>query len=407
MNFTNLTRTAWKALLNNKTRALLTMLGVIIGISAVIVMMAAGQGVKGYTRDQISSVGTNLVMISPKNPDESGVRMSASAMKSLKIEDYKAIVRECDYVTDVSPVFTTSVQAIYGANNTPTTVYGVSKEYISSYLLSIEEGVMFDDENIKNMDKVCVLGKTVVEDLFVTSDNAIGKVVRLNGTPMTVIGVLAEKGSNSMGQDDDDRILAPYTTIQKRFMAIDYVPMISASAVSASVSAKAVAEVEALLRQRHEIGPGENDDFRVNSMDSFLEMMDSVLSMLTVFLVAIAAISLVVGGIGIMNIMYVSVTERTREIGLRLSIGAKSKYVLWQFLIESTIISLIGGVIGILAGFLIVLFINLLPFEFTAIISPLSVVVSFLFCALIGIFFGWYPARKAAQLDPIEALRYE
>ena len=407
MNFTNLIRTAWKALANNKTRALLTMLGVIIGISAVIIMMAAGQGVKAYTRDQISSVGTNLIMISPKNPDESGVRMSASAMKSLKIEDYKAIVRECDYVTDVSPVFTTSVQAIYGANNTPTTVYGVSKEYISSYLLSIEEGVMFDDENIRNMDKVCVLGKTVVEDLFVTADNAIGKVVRLNGTPMTVIGVLAEKGSNSMGQDDDDRILAPYTTIQKRFMAIDYVPMISASAVSASVSAKAVAEVEALLRQRHEIVPGANDDFRVNSMDSFLEMMDSVLSMLTIFLVAIAAISLVVGGIGIMNIMYVSVTERTREIGLRLSIGAKSKYVLWQFLIESTIISLIGGVIGILAGFLIVLFINLLPFEFSAVISPLSVVVSFLFCAFIGIFFGWYPARKAAQLDPIEALRYE
>ena len=407
MNFTNLIKTAWKALTNNKTRALLTMLGVIIGISAVIIMMAAGQGVKGSVRTEISSVGTNLIMISPKNPDESGVRMSASAMKSLKIDDYKAIVDECDYVTYVSPVFTTSVQAIYGANNTPTTVYGVSKEYLDSYQLTIEEGVMFDDEQIRNMEKVCVLGKTVVEDLFVTADNALGKVVRLNGTPMTVIGVLGEKGSNAAGQDDDDRILAPYTTIQKRFLAIDYVPMISASAISSEMSSKAVAEIEALLRQRHEIGPGENDDFRVNSMDSFLEMLDSVLSLLTIFLVAIAAISLVVGGIGIMNIMYVSVTERTREIGLRLSIGAKSKYVLLQFLIESTIISIIGGVIGILIGFLAVLFINALPFDFTAIISPASVVVSFLFCALIGIFFGWYPARKAAQLDPIEALRYE
>lgn len=407
MNFANLIKTALKAINNNKTRALLTMLGVIIGIASVILMMAAGEGVKSYTKDQISSMGTNLIMISPKSKDDSGVRLSSSDMRSLKISDYEAIRKECDYIQAVTPSFTSGGQAIYGSNNTPTTMYGVSEDYLTCFNYSVEYGVMFNDDQIKSMDKVCVLGTTVVEELFNSAEDAIGKVIRFGSTPMTVIGVLESKGSNAAGMDDDDKILAPYTTVQKRLLAIDYVPSINCSAVSSELSEKAVEEVEALLRQRHDIGPDENDDFEVNSMESILSTMDSVLSMLTLFLVAIAGISLVVGGIGIMNIMYVSVTERTKEIGLRLSIGAKGKYIMLQFLIESVIISVIGGVIGILIGCAISGAINLLPFNFHTSVSASSVIVSFLVCTLTGIFFGWYPSQKASQLDPIEALRYE
>jgi len=307
----------------------------------------------------------------------------------------------------VTPMFSTSGQAIYGANNTPTTMYGVSADYLTCYDRSVDYGVMFDEQQIKTMDKVCVIGKTVADELFNTPEESIGKVIRFGSTPMTIIGVLDKKGSNAAGMDDDDKILAPYTTVQKRFLAIDYVPSITASAISSEKSSKAVDEISALLRQRHEIFEGENDDFKVSSMDSILSTMDSVLSMLTLFLVAIASISLIVGGIGIMNIMYVSVTERTREIGLRLSIGAKSRYIMLQFLIESVIISVVGGIIGILCGFLLVGFINILPISFTASIKPMSVLVSFLVCTFTGVFFGWYPSQKAAQLDPIEALRYE
>ena len=407
MNFTNLIKTALRALRNNKTRALLTMLGVIIGISAVIIMMAAGQGVKDLTKAKISSIGTNLIMVMPQSDEEAGIRQSSSSLRSLKISDYEAILRECDHIQAATPMFSMSGQAIFGEKNTPTTIYGVSEDYLLCYIVGVDYGVMFDSEQIRDMEKVCVIGMTVVEELFNSPEDALGKVIRFGSTPMTVIGVLEEKGSNAAGMDDDDKILAPYTTVQKRMLTIDYVPSITCSATKSEDSKKAVAEIEGLLRQRHEIDSGAKDDFRVNSMDTFLETMDSVLSLLTVFLVAVAGISLVVGGIGIMNIMYVSVTERTREIGLRLSIGAKSKYIMYQFLVESVIISVIGGIVGILAGGLIVAIVNILPFDFTASIQPVSVVASFIICTFTGIFFGWYPARKAANLDPIEALRYE
>ena len=407
MNFTNLIKTALRALRNNKTRALLTMLGVIIGISAVIIMMAAGQGVKDLTKAKISSIGTNLIMVMPQSDEEAGIRQSSSSLRSLKISDYEAILRECDHIQAATPMFSMSGQAIFGEKNTPTTIYGVSEDYLLCYIVGVDYGVMFDSEQIRDMEKVCVIGMTVVEELFNSPEDALGKVIRFGSTPMTVIGVLEEKGSNAAGMDDDDKILAPYTTVQKRMLTIDYVPSITCSATKSEDSKKAVAEIEGLLHQRHEIDSGAKDDFRVNSMDTFLETMDSVLSLLTVFLVAVAGISLVVGGIGIMNIMYVSVTERTREIGLRLSIGAKSKYIMYQFLVESVIISVIGGIVGILAGGLIVAIVNILPFDFTASIQPVSVVASFIICTFTGIFFGWYPARKAANLDPIEALRYE
>ena len=407
MNFTNLIKTALRALRNNKTRALLTMLGVIIGISAVIIMMAAGQGVKDLTKAKISSIGTNLIMVMPQSDEEAGIRQSSSSLRSLKISDYEAILRECDHIQAATPMFSMSGQAIFGEKNTPTTIYGVSEDYLLCYIVGVDYGVMFDSEQIRDMEKVCVIGMTVVEELFNSPEDALGKVIRFGSTPMTVIGVLEEKGSNAAGMDDDDKILAPYTTVQKRMLTIDYVPSITCSATKSEDSKKAVAEIEGLLHQRHEIDSGAKDDFRVNSMDTFLETMDSVLSLLTVFLVAVAGISLVVGGIGIMNIMYVSVTERTREIGLRLSIGAKSKYIMYQFLVESVIISVIGGIVGILAGGVIVAIVNILPFDFTASIQPVSVVASFIICTFTGIFFGWYPARKAANLDPIEALRYE
>ena len=383
------------------------MLGVIIGIAAVILMMAVGQGVKDFTKGEISSMGTNLIMVMPQSNDDAGVRQSSSSLRSLKISDYEAILRECDHIQAATPMFSMSGQAIYCEKNTPTTIYGVSEDYLLCYKLSVDYGVMFDNEQIRDMEKVCVIGMTVVEELFNSPEDALGKVNRFGSTPMTIIGVLEEKGSNAAGMDDDDKILAPYTTVQKRMLTIDYVPSITCSATESEDSKKAVAEIEGLLHQRHEILPDEKDDFKVRSMESILDTMDSVLSMLTLFLVAVAGISLVVGGIGIMNIMYVSVTERTREIGLRLSIGAQSKYIMYQFLIEAVIISIIGGVIGIISGCLIVGLINVLPFSFSASIQPLSIVASFLVCTLTGIFFGWYPSRRAANLDPIEALRYE
>ena len=406
MNFGNLIKTAFRALSNNKMRALLTMLGIIIGISAVIVMMAMGQGAKNKIKSNISSMGSNLIMISPQSSGISGVRMSSSSMTSLKMSDYEAILREADYIKALTPSFSSSGQAIYAANNAPTTIYGVSESYLDIYDLSVTHGVMFDAENVANMDKVCVLGMTVVEELFGTPEEALGKVIRFNNIPITVIGVLEEKGANSMGMDDDDKILAPYTTIQKRVLAIDYVPSMTASAVSSEESSKAVKEIEGILRQHHAIEPGALDDFRVSSMDSLLSTIDEVMSTLSLLLAAIAGISLVVGGIGIMNIMYVSVTERTREIGLRLSIGAKSRHIMFQFLIESVIISILGGLIGIIFGYLITAIVRLVA-NFAASVQLSSVVVAFLVCTLTGVFFGWYPAKKAAKLDPIEALRYE
>lgn len=412
MNYANLFKIAIKAIRNNKIRSLLTMLGIIIGITAVILMISLGQGAKSTIKGEISSIGSNLINIWPASADESGARRSAADMQSMKMSDYEALKREARYLRYVSPSFSRSGQAIVGNNNTPTTIYGVNTEYLAIQGLEILAGEMFTDDNIREISKVCLLGQTVVEELF-DGDNeaALGSVIRFNSLPIRVIGVLKSKGSNSMGSDQDDIIIAPYTTVQKRVMAIDYVPAIVASGLSEEYSGQAIDEITAILRQQHGIKGEAKNNFRVMSMDEILDTIDQVMNTLTLLLAAIAFISLIVGGVGIMNIMYVSVTERTREIGLRMSIGAKSNQIMMQFLIEAVVISVTGGIIGILSGVILNGIISLVLVmtgsSMSMLISGKSIVVAFLVCTFTGIFFGWYPARKAARLDPIDALRYE
>ncbi|MBR0533599.1 MAG: ABC transporter permease [Bacteroidales bacterium] len=412
MNYANLFKIALKAIRNNKIRSLLTMLGIIIGITAVIIMISLGQGAKSSIKGEISSIGSNLINIWPASADESGVRRSAADMQSMKMSDYEALKREARYLRYISPSFSISGQAIVGNSNTPTTIYGVNTDYLKIQGFEVLAGEMFTDEHIREIAKVCLLGQTVVEELFDgDNDAALGSVIRFNSLPIRVIGVLGSKGSSAMGSDQDDIIIAPYSTVQKRVMAIDYVPSIVASGLSEEYSGQAIDEITAILRQQHGIKGDAKNNFRVMSMDEILDTIEQVMNTLTLFLAAIAFISLIVGGVGIMNIMYVSVTERTREIGLRMSIGAKPNQILMQFLIEAVMISVTGGIIGILSGVtlngLISLILKMTGASMTMLISVKSIIVSFLVCTVTGIFFGWYPARKAARLDPIDALRYE
>jgi len=412
MNYANLFKIALKAIRNNKIRSLLTMLGIIIGITAVIIMISLGQGAKSSIKGEISSIGSNLINIWPASADESGVRRSAADMQSMKMSDYEALKREARYLRYISPSFSISGQAIVGNSNTPTTIYGVNTDYLKIQGFEVLAGEMFTDEHIREIAKVCLLGQTVVEELFDGDNNAaLGSVIRFNSLPVRVIGVLGSKGSSAMGSDQDDIIIAPYSTVQKRVMAIDYVPSIVASGLSEEYSGQAIDEITAILRQQHGIKGDAKNNFRVMSMDEILDTIEQVMNTLTLFLAAIAFISLIVGGVGIMNIMYVSVTERTREIGLRMSIGAKPNQILMQFLIEAVMISVTGGIIGILSGVtlngLISLILKMTGASMTMQISVKSIIVSFLVCTVTGIFFGWYPARKAARLDPIDALRYE
>lgn len=412
MNYANLFKIALKAIRNNKIRSLLTMLGIIIGITAVIIMISLGQGAKSSIKGEISSIGSNLINIWPASADESGVRRSAADMQSMKMSDYEALKREARYLRYISPSFSRSGQAIVGNSNTPTTIYGVNTDYLKIQGFEVLAGEMFTDEHIREIAKVCLLGQTVVEELFDGDNNAaLGSVIRFNSLPVRVIGVLGSKGSSAMGSDQDDIIIAPYSTVQKRVMAIDYVPSIVASGLSEEYSGQAIDEITAILRQQHGIKGDAKNNFRVMSMDEILDTIEQVMNTLTLFLAAIAFISLIVGGVGIMNIMYVSVTERTREIGLRMSIGAKPNQILMQFLIEAVMISVTGGIIGILSGVtlngLISLILKMTGASMTMQISVKSIIVSFLVCTVTGIFFGWYPARKAARLDPIDALRYE
>ena len=412
MNYANLFKIALKAIRNNKIRSLLTMLGIIIGITAVIIMISLGQGAKSSIKGEISSIGSNLINIWPASADESGVRRSAADMQSMKMSDYEALKREARYLRYISPSFSRSGQAIVGNSNTPTTIYGVNTDYLKIQGFEVLAGEMFTDEHIREIAKVCLLGQTVVEELFDgDNDAALGSVIRFNSLPIRVIGVLGSKGSSAMGSDQDDIIIAPYSTVQKRVMAIDYVPSIVASGLSEEYSGQAIDEITAILRQQHGIKGDAKNNFRVMSMDEILDTIEQVMNTLTLFLAAIAFISLIVGGVGIMNIMYVSVTERTREIGLRMSIGANPNQILMQFLIEAVMISVTGGIIGILSGVtlngLISLILKMTGASMTMLISVKSIIVSFLVCTVTGIFVGWYPARKAARLDPIDALRYE
>ena len=335
-----------------------------------------------------------------------GVRQDASAMETLKLQDYENIVDETRFVSAVSPSVNSSGQAIYGANNAPTTVYGISPDYLEIRRYKVEDGDMFTEQDIQTAAKVCVVGKTVVDNLFPDGGNPVGKVIRFQKLPFRIVGVLESKGYNSMGMDQDDLILAPYTTIQKKVLAITHLQGITCSALKEEYTDQAIDEITEILRRNHKLKESDDDDFTIRSQQELSTMLTSTTDMMTVLLAAVAGISLLVGGIGIMNIMYVSVTERTREIGLRMSIGAKGIDILAQFLIESILISVTGGLIGVVFGVGAALVVNGVA-HFPIFIQPWSVILSFAVCTVTGVFFGWYPAKKAAQLDPIEAIRYE
>lgn len=406
MRATNLLKIAWKAIFTNKVRTLLTMLGIIIGVAAVIAMLAIGEGSKASIRSQISSMGSNMINIRPGTDMHGGVRMSRSEMESLTLNDFEKVRDEATLISAITPQVSGNGQAIRGNNNWPTSVYGVNPEYLTIRKVEITDGSMFTEVEVHSAAKVAVIGQTVLENLFPNGEDPVGQMIRFNSIPFRIIGVLAEKGENTFGQDQDDVILAPYTTVQKRILAIDHIQSIVASAVSEEEASAAVDEVVTILRASHHLAEGEDDDFHVFSMDELISTFSSTSEMLTVLLVAIASISLLIGGIGIMNIMYVSVKERTREIGLRLAVGARSRFILLQFLIEAIVISATGGVIGVLLGLISTYVIeNML--NWPTVVTMNSIIISFAVCGITGVFFGWYPARKAASLDPIIALRYE
>lgn len=406
MRVLNLLKIALKAIILNKMRTLLTMLGIIIGVASVIAMLAIGEGSKKSIKDQISSMGSNMITIRPGADMRGGVRMNPSEMQSLTMNDFKTIQSKATLLTSVCPIVNGSGQVISGSNNWPSTIYGVTPEYLSIKIVDIKSGSMFTNSEINSASKVAVIGQTVVDNLFPNNENPIGKMIRFNNIPFKVIGVLEEKGENTFGQDQDDIILAPYTTVQKRILAIDYLQSIIASAINEEKAPDAVNEVSEILREQHKISENEDDDFNVFSMDELITTFSSTSEMLTILLVAIAGISLLVGGIGIMNIMYVSVKERTKEIGLRMAVGGKGSDILMQFLIEAVLISVTGGILGVLVGLGSTIFIeNILKWPTS--VALYSIIISFAVCAVTGIFFGWYPARKAAAMDPITALRYE
>ena len=406
MNYLNLIKIAVNALLRNKMRAFLTMLGVIIGVASVIAMLAIGQGSKRSIQQQVSNMGSNMILVFPGTQFRGGVQLGSGSSMSLTLSDVNAIARECPDILMTSPEVRTGGQVVYGSKNAPTTIYGGNENYLKIRKIDIESGRMFTEREIKQAAKVCLIGHTVITNLFGEDVNPIGLYIRFKNIPFKIISVLAPKGQNTFGQDQDDLLIAPYTTVQKRILAINYVQIILASAVSATASPAAVNEVESVLRQQHKLRPSEEDDFRVRSQEELVSTFSSISNILTILLGVIAGISLLVGGIGIMNIMYVSVTERTREIGLRMSIGGRGVDILMQFLTESILLSVIGGILGILLGIGASHAVSSIM-KWPVVVMPQAVIASFLVCSIIGIFFGWYPARKAAGLDPIDALRYE
>lgn len=406
MNFFNLLKIALKSMQGNKLRCFLTMLGIIIGVAAVITMLAIGQGSKESIQANIAEMGSNMIMIMPGTEQRGGVRQSSDDMQTLKPSDYQALVENTTLLSNISPNVSSSGQLVNGNNNYPSQMQGVAPEYIDIRQLEIADGSMFTERDIKSAAKVCILGQTVIDNLFPDGSNPIGKTIRFNKIPFTVIGRLESKGYNSMGQDQDDVVIAPYTTVMKRILAYDYLQMIFASAINEDMTEDAIAEITDVLRTSHKLRTSDEDNFTIRSQKELSEMLSSTMDMMTTLLACVAGISLLVGGIGIMNIMYVSVTERTREIGLRMSIGAKGRDILSQFLIESVIISITGGLIGVLLGVglsMAVKFIMNWPIS----IQLFSIILSFGVCTVTGVFFGWYPAKKASNLDPIEALRYE
>lgn len=407
MNISNLFKIALRAIAANKLRSFLTMLGIIIGVASVIAMMAIGQGSKKSIQKNISEMGSNMIMIRPgQDKGPGGAQQDASSMQTLKLKDYETLKEQSKYLAAISPSVNASGQFINGNNNTPSSIYGISPDYLEIRQLKVKDGEMFTDEDIKTSAKVCVIGKTVADNLFTNGEDPVGKVIRYNKIPFRIVGVLQSKGYNSFGMDQDDVVLAPYTTVMKRILSITYLQGINASAITEDMTDLAIEDVTNILRENHKLKGADEDNFTIRSQQEMAEMMNSTSDTMTVLLLVVACISLVVGGIGIMNIMYVSVTERTKEIGLRMSVGARGIDILNQFLIESVLLSVTGGLIGVVCGVGAAIGINVFA-HWPIQIQPWSVLLSFAVCSATGIFFGWYPAKKAASLDPIEAIRYE
>ncbi|WP_159020398.1 ABC transporter permease [Algibacter sp. L3A6] len=406
MRVLNLLKIATKAIILNKTRTLLTMLGIIIGVASVIAMLAIGEGSKESIRTTISAMGSNMITIRPGADDRGPARGSGGDVQTLTLQNYEVIKEQATLLSYITPVVNGGGQVISGSNNWPSTIYGVNPDYLKIKVVDLQNGSMFTDAEVTSASKVAVIGQTVVDNVFPDGQEPVGQMIRFNNIPFKVIGVLEEKGENTFGQDQDDVVIAPYTTVQKRILAIDYLNQIMASAVSEDDAPEAVTEVTQILRTQHKLMDSEADDFSVRSMEELISTFSSTSEMLTILLVAVASISLLIGGIGIMNIMYVSVKERTKEIGLRMAVGGKGSDILMQFLIEAILISITGGVLGVLLGLGATVFIEKF-LNWPTSVAMYSIVISFAVCAVTGIFFGWYPARKASSLDPITALRYE
>lgn len=406
MNFINLFKVALRAIASNKFRSFLSMLGIIIGVAAVIIMMAIGQGSKESVRANIAQMGTNIIMIRPGADQRGGVRLDPSSMQTLKVEDYEAILADKRFVTSVSPEVSASGQVIYGAKNTSSQMYGESLDYFDIKMWEINRGETFTEDDIRKNAKVCVVGTTIVKELFGDeSADCLGKTVRFKSIPFRIVGVLKSKGYNNWGMDQDNVLIAPYTTVMKRLLAQTFFSSINCSAVTEELTDQAIDELTTILRTTHKLKSTDDDNFTIRSQQEMMETMSSTMDTITVILVVAAAFSLLVAGIGIMNIMLVSVTERTKETGLRMSVGARSIDISNQFLIESVMISLTGGVLGVIVGWLGTLLCQ--QFGFPTSIPLWSIFVSFAVCTVIGVGFGYIPASKAAGLDPIEAIRYE
>ena len=392
------------ALRRNPMRTVLTMLGVIIGVGCVVAMVAIGQGASAAIRSQIGSLGTNMLIIFSGSRSSGGVRHGMGSVQTLTVDDAAAIARECPSVAIAEPGVRTGAQLVYGNQNWSTSVQGTGPDFLTIRAWALARGAYFTEEDVKAATKVAVIGQTVAENLF-GNTNPVGQIVRIKGLPFRVIGLLERKGANTMG-DQDDIVAVPYTTAQKRLMGVTWIGTILVSAVSPDAIDRATDEITALLRQRHRLGPTQEDDFGIRSQQEIASAATQLTGVLTMLLGAIASVSLLVGGIGIMNIMLVSVTERTREIGVRRALGARRGDIRLQFLIEASLISGLGGAVGIGIGMLIARLVSRVG-GWPTLVEPQIVAVAFLFAGLIGVGFGLYPAAKAARLNPIEALRYE
>jgi putative ABC transport system permease protein len=405
MDFMNTFRLALRALARNKMRSALTMLGIIIGVAAVIAVVSIGQGAQYMVQQGIQAMGTNVVFIAAGSGRPGGVRVGYGGVKTLTIDDMNAILREIPLIKEAAPSVNSRKQIVYGNQNWSTVINGTTPNYFEIRNWSIQSGSVFSDEEVDLAANVCVIGTTVAKNLFL-DENPVGKTLRIGNLPFRVDGVLESKGQNVIGQDQDDAVYAPYTTVQRKISGITWVQFINASAISPVASVAAVAPITSLLRERHRIRTGDDDDFFVRTQSEVADLMNKTQGVMTMLLGGIASVSLLVGGIGIMNIMLVSVTERTREIGVRMAVGATESDVQQQFLVEAVTLSMMGGAIGILFGLVgSALISNFLSWP--TLVSVKAIVTAALFSGAVGIFFGYYPARKAARLDPIEALRYE